>query len=339
MMTNSKIKVGLVGFGYWGPNLARNFRASDLYDVRWIADISEKRLAVAKREYPEARATANYREVIGDAEVELIAIATPTHSHYEICKESIGRKKHVLVEKPLADSVERAEELIYSARSQNRILAVDHSFLFSAPVRKLKDIIDSGEIGDVFFINSERLNLGIIQSDVNVFWDLAVHDISIIDYILGGKLPVSLIAQAEHYTQGLQHEFGTVSIRYPGKKVANITVSWLSPIKTRRMMVVGSKKMVYFDDVHPDEKLKIIDKGVEYDTEKDKSLSPVYRWGDVVVPRIDNAEALSREVAELYRAIREGGAFPSLGEDGVRILKVLGAIDQSLLERKEIRLC
>lgn len=335
-MTNSKIQVGLIGFGYWGPNLARNFRASDFYELSHIADISEKRLAVAKREYPETRVTSDYREAINDSKVELIAIATPTSTHYAIARESIERGKHVFAEKPLTNSVAEAEELVDLSESAGKILAVDHPFLFSSAVRKLKSIIDSGDIGDIFVIDSERLNLGLIQRDANVFWDLAVHDVSIIDYLLGGALPRCLVADAERYTQSHQHEFGAVSLRYPSNQIANIRVSWLSPIKARRMMIVGSKKMAYFDDVHPDEKIKIVDKGVEYDSDKDKTLFPVYRWGDVLVPRLDNTESLRREVDELYAAIRAGSPFPSLGRDAVRILKVLSAIDESLIKRKEV---
>jgi predicted dehydrogenase len=337
-MTQSKIAVGLVGYGYWGPNLVRNFRTSDLYDLRWIADLSEKRREIAQKENPGTRVVSDYREILRDSDIELIAIATPPQTHFELGKESLIAGKHVFVEKPISDSVKNAEELVRLAKTHNRVLAVDHPFLYSSSIRKLKHMMDSGELGDIFFVDSERFNLGLIQRDVNVFWDLAVHDIYILDYLFGGKLPVSVYADGERYTQDHQYEYGFLSLRYPEKRVAHIRVSWLSPIKTRRMMVVGSKKMAYYDDVHPDEKLKIIDKGIEYDEKKDMPLSPTYRWGDVVIPRIDTTEALFRELSELYGVIRENKSFPSLGEDGIRVLKVLHASNESLSERKEIRL-
>lgn len=335
-MNIQKISVGLIGYGYWGPNLARNFRASDFYELSYIADISEARRNAAQKENPGVRIVSEYREILEDPQVELVAVATPTSTHYEIAQESLSRGKHVFAEKPLTNSVAEAEELVDLSESAGKILAVDHPFLFSSAVRKLKSIIDSGDIGDIFVIDSERLNLGLIQRDTNVFWDLAVHDVSIIDYLLGGALPRCLMADAERYTQSYQHEFGAVSLRYPSNQIANIRVSWLSPIKARRMMIVGSKKMAYFDDVHPDEKIKIVDKGVEYDSDKDKALFPVYRWGDVLVPRLDNTESLRREVDELYAAIRTGSPFPSLGRDALRTLKVLSAIDESLSKRKEV---
>lgn len=338
-MSSDKIKIGIVGFGYWGPNLARNFAASDFYDLAWIADISEKGRTAAQKFYPLAKTTDRYKDILDDASVELVAIATPTKTHHQIAKDALFAEKHVLVEKPMASSSAEAEELVKISRNKKLVLAVDHPFLYSAPVRKLKEVIDSGELGDIFFADSERINLGLIQKDVNVFWDLAVHDLYIMDYLFGGKLPISLVAEAESYTQMEQHEFGTVSLRYPERRIVNITASWLSPVKTRRMMIVGSKKMAHYDDVNPDEKLKIIDKGVEYSREADKALSPIYRWGDAVLPRLANKEPLALEIEELYGAIREGKKIPSLGEDGARIIKTLEAVNESLKFRREVKLC
>lgn len=333
-----KIKVGIVGFGYWGPNLARNFAASDLYDLSWIADISEEALGHAKKFYPHIKFTDDYSKVFSDAGVELIAIATPTKTHHKIAKDGLLAGKHVFVEKPLVSSSLEAEDLVTTAKKVGKVLAVDHPFIYSSSVRRLKHAIDSGDIGDVFFVDSQRLNLGLVQSDVNVFWDLAVHDLYITDYLFNGELPLSLTADAESYTQGNQHEYGTVTLRYPNKKVVNITVSWLSPMKTRRTLVVGSKKMIHYDDTHPDEKLKIVDKGIEYSRESDKALSPIYRWGDAVLPRLENKEPLQLEIEELHHAIRSGAKHPSLGEDGLRIIKVLEAINESVKQRREIKL-
>lgn len=333
-----KIKVGMVGFGYWGPNLARNFAASDFYDLSWIADISEKALGQAKKFYPHVKVTADYGEILKDPEVELVAIATPTKTHHKISKDALLYGKHVFVEKPLVSSSAEAEDLVATAKEAGKVLAVDHPFIYSSSVRRLKHAIDSGDIGDVFFVDSQRLNLGLVQSDVNVFWDLAVHDLYITDYLFNGELPLSLTADAESYTQSNQHEYGTVTLRYPNKKVVNITVSWLSPMKTRRTLVVGSKKMIYYDDTHPDEKLKIVDKGVEYNRESDKALTPIYRWGDAVLPRLENKEPLTLEIEELYRAIKSGSKIPSFGKDGLRIIKVLEAVNESVKLRREIKL-
>lgn len=333
---NTPIKVGLIGFGYWGPNMARNFSASHLFDLLWIADLSEDMRRKAGKMYPQARTTADYKVILDDPGIELIVIATPLQTHYALAEESLRKGKHVLVEKPMTQTSHEAQALVDLADSVGRVLAVDHPFLYSAPVRKLKELIDSGELGDIFCIDSERLNLGLIRTDASVFLDLAVHDIYIADYLFGNVMPLSVIADGEKYTQDIQHELGFISLRYAPKRLVNITVSWLSPVKLRKMLVVGSKKMAYYDDTHPDEKIRVIDKGVEYDRKSDRPFFPMYRLGDTLIPRLDNKETLAVEVEELYHTIRSNAFIPSLGSDGVRVMKILELAQKSLESRQEV---
>ncbi len=323
-----KIKVGLIGFGYWGPNLARNFEASALYDLSWIVDLSPKALELAKKNYPNAKTSSDYRYILKDNEVELIAVATPPSTHYQICKEGLYAGKHVFAEKPLTVRAGHTQELINIAKKSGKVLAVDSTFLYSDPVRKLKGVIDSGEIGKVYFIHAERLNWEKLRrEDVNAFWDLAIHDISIIDYIFNGVLPTNVAGDGQGYTDGYPREFGSLFLRYPGKITAQVTASWLLPQKSRKMTIVGSKKTVYFDDMHPTEKIKIISRDISEAGRNER-----------VVSSLENRESLGLEIEELYKAIREGYKIPSLGEDGLRIIKILEAADQAVAKRKDVRL-
>ncbi|MBI2640903.1 MAG: Gfo/Idh/MocA family oxidoreductase [Candidatus Sungbacteria bacterium] len=325
---DKKVKVGLIGFGYWGPNLARNFEASALYDLTWIADVSPGARELAQKTYPQAKTVPNYQDILRDKEVELIVVATPPSSHYEICKDALYADKHVFAEKPLATRSDHAQDLINIANKAGKILAVDNTFLYSGPVRKLKEVFDSGEIGKPYFIHAERLNIEKLRRpDVNAFWDLAIHDISILDYLFNGTLPTNVAGDGQGYTDGYPREFGSLFLRYPGKVTAQITASWLLPQKSRKMTIVGDRKTLYFDDTHPTEKIKLIDRDISGEGKGDCSVIPV-----------ENKESLQAEIEELYRAVRGGHKLPSMGEDGLRIIKILEAADESIIKRKDVRL-
>jgi predicted dehydrogenase len=318
-----KIIVGLIGYGYWGPNLARNIVANESYELAWVADVMPKNLAVVSRLYPTIKTTEHYQDILSDDTVDLVVIATPIETHYLLAKESLEANKHVLVEKPLTDSVENANELVDLAASKGKVLAVDHVYLYSTAVRKLKELIDSGQLGELCYIDSERINLGLVQKHHNVLWDLAVHDLYIMDYLLGKAIPLEIVARAGNFTQGKQEEFGTVMLKYPGNVIAMVTTSWLSPVKMRRMIITGTAKMVLYDDVSVDEKIRIYDKGVEYNAASETPFSPIYRSGDIVVPRLEVREALALELDELRNAIIDGKPTVAMGADGARIVSIL----------------
>ncbi len=318
-----KITVGLIGYGYWGPNLARNTVANANYELAWVADVLPKNLAAVAKLYPSVKTTERYREILADPEVDLVMVATPIETHFQLAKECLEAGKHVLVEKPLTDSEEKANELVALAAARGKVLAVDHVYLYSTAVRKLKELIDSGQLGELCYIDSERINLGLVQKHHNVLWDLAVHDLYIMDYLLGKVAPAEIIARAGNFTLGKQEEFGAIMLKYPANVIAMVTTSWLSPVKMRRMIITGTAKMVVYDDVSMDEKIRIYDKGVEYDAASETPFSPVYRSGDIVVPRLESREALALELDELYGAIVDGKPTVAMGSDGARIVSIL----------------
>jgi predicted dehydrogenase len=320
--TSEKIKVALVGFGYWGPNLVRNFLSSGLYEVVGIVDLSEDSRGRASQLYPGIKILSDYQELLLDPDLELVAVATPVESHYEIAKAALLASKHVLVEKPLTDSQEKAEELLKIAEQVSRKIAVDHTFLYSPAVRKIKEIIESGDLGDIYEVSSERLNLGKIQRHHNVVWDLAVHDLSILSYLFGGKLPERNSLFAYNFTEAKQAEVAHLYLDY-GKTKVCIHVSWLSPLKVRRMTILGSKKMLYYDDVEADNKIQLIDKGVSFLGEGETALRPVYRNGDLLIPHLVNTEPLQIEARELFEYLRNDKPLVSDGNFGKAMVKIL----------------
>ncbi|MGM0485083.1 MAG: Gfo/Idh/MocA family protein, partial [Candidatus Krumholzibacteriota bacterium] len=242
------LNIGVIGCGYWGPNLIRNFHNIDEARVKTCSDLKDKRLEHMKGLYPSVDTTKNYRDIINDDEIEAVVIATPVSSHYSISKEALEAGKHVFVEKPLASEVEQGTELVKMAREKKLILFVGHTFVYTAAVNKIKELVKSGELGDIYYITSSRLNLGLFQDDINVMWDLAPHDISIMNYILDAS-PESVTANGFSYIQPEIDDVGFITLRYPDSIVANIHVSWLNPNKIRKTTVVGSKKMLVYDDV------------------------------------------------------------------------------------------
>ena len=325
------LKAGVIGCGYWGPNLIRNFQQLAGSEVKRVADLDSDRLEHMKRLYPSVKTTMDYRDIITDPEIDIVAVATPVKTHYRFASEALSAGKHVFVEKPIAASVSESRELIALAEKNQQKLMVGHTFLYTVAVRKMKEVIDSGELGKIYYISTQRLNLGLFQNDINVIWDLAPHDISIILYLLG-KEPLSVSAHGTSHINPLIEDVAVVTLRFPENLMAIIHVSWLDPDKIRRITVVGSKKMMVYDDVQPTEKIKIYDKGVEkpkhYDTFAEFHYS--YKYGDIIIPNISGAEPLRTELNHFIDCIVNDKEPLSNGKNGLDVVKILEATQKSL---------
>ncbi len=325
------LKAGVIGCGYWGPNLIRNFQQLAGSEVKRVADLDSDRLEHMKRLYPSVKTTTDYHDIITDPEIDIVAVATPVKTHYRFASEALSAGKHVFVEKPIAASVSESQELIALAEKNQQKLMVGHTFLYTVAVRKMKEVIDSGELGKIYYISTQRLNLGLFQNDINVIWDLAPHDISIILYLLG-KEPLSVSAHGTSHINPLIEDVAVVTLRFPENLMAIIHVSWLDPDKIRRITVVGSKKMMVYDDVQPTEKIKIYDKGVEkpkhYDTFAEFHYS--YKYGDIIIPNISGAEPLRTELNHFIDCIVNDKEPLSNGKNGLDVVKILEAIQKSL---------
>jgi predicted dehydrogenase len=325
------LKVGVIGCGYWGPNLIRNFTQLNRSDVIRVADLDEVRLKYIKGLYPFVETTIDYRDIIDDPEIDIVAVVTPVHTHYKFASEALCAKKHVFVEKPITASAIEAENLIDLAEKYQRKLMVGHTFIYTSAVQKMKEIICSGELGDIYYINSQRLNLGLFQQDINVIWDLAPHDISIILYLLDLK-PTTTSAIGTSHINSAMEDVAVLTMKFSNSLIAFVQTSWLDPDKIRKMTVVGSKKMLVFDDVQPTEKIRIYDKGVEmpkhYDTYAEFHYS--YKYGDIIIPKIDGSEPLYVELDHFLDCITNDETPLTDGYDGLYVVQILEAAEESL---------
>jgi len=327
------IRLAVIGCGHWGPNLIRNFQQSGRASVQFVCDKDEERLGHIRKIYPGQRTCLDYREILGSPEVEAVYIATPTSSHFAIAKEALLAGKHVLVEKPMTLSSRDAGELISLANHQHRILMVGHTFEYNEAVRRLKEIIQQGELGKILYVSMTRVNLGIFRDDVNVVWDLCPHDISILNYLFA-KNPLTVAAQgASHFREGVEDTAFAV-LRYPEDLLVHIHASWLDPRKVRTIVVVGDKKMAVYDDLDDRAPLQIYDKRVTkqpyYETFGEFKL--LYNWGDVLAPKIVGVEPLRVECAHFLDCVEHGQKPQSDGESGRKVVRILEAIQQSLKE-------
>ena len=325
------INIGVIGCGYWGPNHIRNFHALSNCNMLVCCDKDANRLEHMKGLYPAIETTNATEDLFRDNRLDAIVIATPVFAHYELAKKTLESGKHVLVEKPMTDSVETSLSLIRLAREMNRVLMVGHTFEYTAAVNKVKEIVDSGELGEPLYVSSTRRNLGLFQPDINVAWDLAPHDISIITYLLG-EIPVSVNCQGKsHYKKDIE-DVATMTLNYTNGVIAFIHSSWLDPNKVRKTTIVGSKKMLLYNDVETQEKIKIYDKGVDapphYDTYADFQFS--YRYGDIYSPRLEDYEPLREQSKHFLECIERGSQPRSCGYSGLRVVSVLEAASQSL---------
>ncbi len=325
------LSIGVVGLGYWGPNLARNFSELGNCQLRALCDLDVERLAQMRRLHPTVPGFSNFEEMLACSVIDAVAVATPVHHHYSLAKAALLAGKHVLVEKPLASSVAECEELTEIAARLGLTLMVGHTFLYSAPIEMIREIVKSGELGDIHYINSQRLNLGLFQSDINVVWDLAPHDISIILYLLG-QMPVSVNCQANaHITPGIE-DVSNLSLKFAGGQFATIQSSWLEPRKVRQMTLVGSRKMVVYDDTEPREKIRIYDTRVERPPHYDNfcDFQYAYHYGDCFVPRIEQYEPLRKMCQHFLESIASGQTPLSDGQNGADVVRVLEASSLSL---------
>ena len=318
-------RIALVGYGYWGPNLLRNFYETADCEVLYVCDNDLIRLKDVRKRYPSIMLTGSFDDVLRDSEVDAVVIAVPTKYHFEIAKKSIASGKDVLIEKPMTITSKEAEALNEFAAKNKRIVMVDHTFLFTEAVRKLKKIIDAGTLGRIIYIDSVRVNLGLVQKDSNVIFDLATHDVSILKYLLD-KDPDRVSAEGHSYF-GKQEEISYLHLHYPGGVSANIHVSWLSPLKIRRMMIVGTKKMAVYDDIEQSEKIKLYDKGIEMDKTQ---VRIGYRSGDVHSPNLEIKEGLSTMSGEFIKSIEKREEPVSSGRFGLAVVKVLEEASKSI---------
>ncbi|HEV2904980.1 MAG TPA: Gfo/Idh/MocA family oxidoreductase [Pyrinomonadaceae bacterium] len=332
--------IGVIGCGYWGPNLMRNFAENEAAQLRWLCDTDEERLTAMGRRYPAARTTTDYQKLLADRELDAIAVVTPVATHYPITKAALLAGKHVLVEKPLTATAREAEELIELADRNRRALMVDHTFVYTGAVRKMKEILKNGELGDLLYFDSVRINLGLFQRDINVLWDLAPHDLSIMDYLIE-RQPIGVSALGScHIEPGIEN-IAYLVMKFPDDFIAHFHFNWLAPVKIRRTLIAGARKMILYDDIEPTEKVRVYDKGVTAnrigDREADYQTLVSYRTGDVWAPKLDATEALHHVVAEFLDSIRSSRKPLTDGESGLRVVSILEAAQQSIKKGGEIK--
>ncbi len=322
--------VAVIGAGYWGPNLVRNLVENPLCTGVTVCDTMAEKIDRIRRRYPGVRFTQEAAEVFADPAIDAVMIATPPRTHYELAREALRHGKHAFIEKPFTLSTATAEELIALAKRHGRVLMVGHTFEYSPPVRKIKEIIDSGDLGEIFYLSATRVNLGLHQKDSSVVWDLAPHDLSMFLYWLG-EVPSEVMATGKDFVQPGIPDVAFIFMRFASGAIAHIQVSWLAPSKLRRTTIVGSSKMLVYDDTQNLEQVKIFDKGVHYrdpDTFGEYQLS--YRAGDIVSPKIDTFEPLQAEVTDFLESIHTGRQPGVNGERGLRVVRVLEAVEKSL---------
>lgn len=326
------IRFGVIGYGYWGPNIVRNLFSVEGCRVATICDQSPTALGRASKTYPGAEMTTDVSEVLTSKEIDAIAVVTPVWTHFDLAKSALENGKHVFVEKPFTSTPQEAEELIELADRNGLKIMVDHTFLFCGAVRKIRELIDDGIVGDLYYFDSTRVNLGLFQHDVNVVWDLAPHDLSVMDYIIPEK-PEAVVATGGRHLNGLA-DVAFITVYFPRNVIAHINVNWLSPVKVRTTLIGGEKKMVVWNDLEADEKVKVYDKGVQITNGRGVyDLLVSYRSGDVWAPKVEQTEALKVELEYFIDCIVNDRTPLNDGAAGLRVVKILQAADQSLKER------
>ncbi|NMN73141.1 Gfo/Idh/MocA family oxidoreductase [Rhizobium sp. 57MFTsu3.2] len=334
------IGVAVVGYGYWGPNLVRNLAETPGAKLIWVCDLKKDRLAGVQLRYPTVQITDDFDEVLRDPRVDAVAIATPVSAHYMLAMKALMAGKHVFVEKPMASTSEEARRMVEEAARRRLVLAVDHTFIHTGAVRKMREIIENG-LGDIYYYDSVRVNLGLFQHDVSVIWDLAVHDLSIMDYVLPEK-PVAVSATGMGHVAGEPENIAYLTLFFESKLIAHIHVNWLAPVKVRRTLIGGSSKMIVYDDLEPSEKIKVYDKGItlngnpQMDGEKVYDMRVGYRTGDMYAPQLDMTEALGRELKQFVDCIMTNGQPIADGHAGLRVVRILEAATQSLAQRGRV---
>ncbi len=329
------IRIGVVGYGYWGPNLVRNFVETQGAQVACVSDLRADRLALVSNRYPAIQTTQNVRELIENPAIDAVAIATPVSTHYELALRALQEGKHVLVEKPLASNTDQVQRLMDVARKRNLVLMVDHTFVYTGAVRKIRELVDSGGLGEIYYYDSVRVNLGLFQHDVNVLWDLAVHDLSIMDYVLPFR-PCAVSATGLSHVPGGTENIAYLTLFFEGSQIAHIHANWLAPVKLRRTLIGASRKMIVYDDLDQGEKIKVYDKGITLNNhqnpEKLYQALVGYRTGDMLAPQIDMTEALRREADHFVACIQQSAEPETGGSAGLRVVEILEAASQSMTQ-------
>jgi predicted dehydrogenase len=333
------ITVGIIGYGYWGPNLVRNFAGTLGCRVKWVSDFSADRLAIAKKQFSFLSITQDYLDLINDPEVDAIIIATPVFSHFKLGKDALNAGKHVLIEKPLTSSVADADELKNLAEQKGLLLMVDHTFLYTGAVQKIKDLVDTNEIGALQYLDSSRINLGLFQPDINVLWDLAPHDISILSFI-NGEIPVSVNATGISHTHNGIENVAYLTLNFQSNFIAHFNCSWSSPVKIRSMLIGGDEKMIVFNDLEPTEKVRVYDTGYQLKTrEEQQSILVDYRVGDIYIPKVETKEALHGMATDFVDCLLSGGVPVSNIDLAIYVVKVLEAAQKSIKDNgREVKI-
>ncbi len=328
-----KVNVAVIGYGYWGPNLVRNFSWLETTQVKYVCDVDQGRLDKVRGLFPNVEiTTVDYQQILEDPSISAIAIATPVNTHYSVAKAALQAGKHVLIEKPMTDDVKKAQELVALGKDRNLTVMVDHTFLYTGAVKKIKELVESKQIGEVFYFDSVRVNLGLFQNDVNVIWDLAPHDLSIMRYIIE-KQPVSVSAIGVSHVKDNLENIAYMTVFYEDSTFAHFNMNWLSPIKVRQILIGGSEKMIVYNDMENTEKIKVYDSGVEIKPgDKDALYKTLiqYRTGDMFAPKLDQTEALQTECRHFVDCIKNGNQPISDGNFGVDIVKMLAAAQLSI---------
>ena len=329
------IRVGAIGYGYWGPNVVRNLQATDGFQLMRVADLDPASLRRAQKAHPNLQVTTDANDILKAKDIDLVAVVTPVWTHYELAKAALLNGKHIFVEKPFTFRSEQAEELIELAERKGLTIMVDHTFLFTGAVRKIRQLVDDGTLGDLYYYDSVRVNLGLFQHDVNVIWDLAPHDLSILDYLFESR-PEAVVATGERHLNG-HEDIAFITLYFPDNVIAHLNVNWISPVKVRTTMIGGEKKMLLWDDVEIDEKIKVYDRGVSMTGPEGVRKAMVsYRSGDVWIPKVEHSEALRTELTYLLECIEQSRAPVNDGLAGWRVVKMLEAADRSVKSRGEI---
>jgi predicted dehydrogenase len=325
------IRVGVVGYGYWGPNLVRNFAETPECEIAAVADLDTNKLATVKRRFPTVQTTTNFNDLLADASIDAVAIATPVNTHYELAMAALKAGKHVWVEKPMTETVEQAQRLVDEAERRNKVLHVDHTFIYTGAVQKMAEIVKAGELGKIYYYDSIRVNLGLFQRDVSVISDLAVHDFSILDHLFGEQ-PSAVTASGMNHFPGTPENLAYVTLYYDSGMIAHVNVSWLAPVKIRQILVGGSKRMVTYDDLEASEKIKIYDKGVSFtdDPQKIQEMRVGYRTGDMWAPKLAVTEALRIEGEQFVQGVIHAKRTQTDGQLGLRVVQLIEAACASM---------
>jgi len=331
------INVGVIGYGYWGPNLVRNLFEVPETQVIAVSDVREDRLKQVASRYPSVEVTTDFRRLLDNPKIDAIAIATPVSTHYDLALQSLQSGKHVMVEKPMTSSSEQALHLIDEATRRKLTLLVDHTFVYTGAVRKIKEIAASGKLGDILYYDSTRINLGLFQRDVDVIWDLAVHDLAIMDYILPSS-PCAVAATGINHVFGSTENLAYITMFFEENVIAHVNVNWLSPVKVRRTLVGGSKQMIVYDDMEPSEKIKVYDKGITVNGTSDSLYKALvgYRSGDMLAPQLDVSEALKVEIQHFADCIKTGAEPVTGGQAGLRVVRILESASLSMKQRGKL---